>query len=403
MAILLKEYNPDIECVIYEIREQHTTWGGALNFRCNGLRVLDKLGVYQDILSVAAETNEFDFYSANGSHIGVLPMGHLHKRKYGYGCMRILRSLLHEKIMAKATQAGITVHMGKRLSTIDETEDSVKVTFEDGTTETGDILVGADGIHSVVRTKHVQPSLEPTYTGLSSLYSLVPTSTLQSPLYFNDNFGAIMLSSGLFATGFYDKERQHMYWFNTHEVASRDRDGWTAHGKESEIIKAEVLERTRNITIPLVREIVESSPDIKFYPIYTLPSGGKCHTGRTLLIGDAAHGTPPSVFDLMIAMPPHIGQGTSMALEDTVLLARLLAEKTDIATVFQKFDKIRRPRIETFFKYAQTSGNLRRETGPWGQWLKEWGMWLFLKITPEWWSSVPFEYDVITVSLETPK
>jgi 2-polyprenyl-6-methoxyphenol hydroxylase-like FAD-dependent oxidoreductase len=93
LAILLKEYNPDIECVIYEIREQHTTLGGALNFRCNGLRVLDKLGVYQDILSVAAEINEFDFYSANGSHIGVLPMGHLHKRKYGYGCMRILRSL----------------------------------------------------------------------------------------------------------------------------------------------------------------------------------------------------------------------------------------------------------------------------------------------------------------------
>jgi len=248
------------------------------------------LGVYQDILSVAAETNEFDFYSANGSHIGVLPMGNLHKRKYGYGCMRILRSLLHEKIMAKATEAGITIHMGKRLTAIDETQDSVKVTFSDGTTETCDILVGADGIHSTVRTKHVQPILEPTYTGLSSLYSLVPISTLQSPLYFNGNFGAIMLSSGLFATGFYDRERQHMYWFNTHEVASRDRDGWTAHGKESETIKAQVLERTSNITIPLVREIVESSPDIKFYPIYTLPSGGKWYTGRTILIGDAAHG-----------------------------------------------------------------------------------------------------------------
>ena len=102
-------------------------------------------------------------------------------------------------------------------------------------------------------------------------------------------------------------------------------------------------------------------------------------------------------------MPPHIGQGTSMALEDTVLLARLLAEKTDIAAVFQKFDKIRRPRIETFFKHAQTSGNLRRETGPWGQWLKEWGIWLMLKIIPEWWSSVPFEYDITTVSLESPK
>jgi 2-polyprenyl-6-methoxyphenol hydroxylase-like FAD-dependent oxidoreductase len=111
---------------------------------------------------------------------------------------------------------------------------------------------------------------------------------------------------------------------------------------------------------------------------------------------------PPYICSDFVAMPPHIGQGTSMALEDAVLLARLLAEKTDIATVFQKFDKIRRPRIETFFKYAETSGNLRRETGPWRQWLKEWGMWIMLKIIPESWSSAPFDYDIITLGLDTP-
>ena len=52
-----------------------------------------------------------------------------------------------------------------------------------------------------------------------------------------------------------------------------------------------------------------------------------------------------------------------MALEDTVLLCRLLQEKNDIATVFQKFDAIRRPRIETFFKYSQRSGE--SEEGDW--------------------------------------
>lgn len=83
-----------------------------------------------------------------------------------------------------------------------------------------------------------------------------------------------------------------MYWFNTHEVPAKNRDGWTAHGKEYEVIKEQVLERTKHIRIPLVREIIESSPNIKFYPIYTLPSGGKWYTGRTILIGDAAHGIP---------------------------------------------------------------------------------------------------------------
>jgi 2-polyprenyl-6-methoxyphenol hydroxylase-like FAD-dependent oxidoreductase len=209
--------------------------------------------------------------------------------------MRILRSLLHEKIIGKVTEAGVAIHMGKRLVAIDETQDSVKVTFADGTVDTCDILVGADGIHSVVRTMHVQPSLEPTYTGLSSLYSLVPATNLQSPLYFKGNFGAIMLSNGLFATVFYDKARQHMYWFNTHEIAAKDRDGWTAYGKESDIIKEQVHERTKNIKIPLVKEIIDISPNIKFYPVYTLPSGGKWYTERTILIGDAAHGSPLSI------------------------------------------------------------------------------------------------------------
>jgi len=101
-------------------------------------------------------------------------------------------------------------------------------------------------------------------------------------------------------------------------------------------------------------------------------------------------------------MSPHNGQGTSMALEDAVLLSRLLQEKNDIATVFKKFDEIRRPRIETFFKYAERSGSLRKQTGPWKQWLKEWIMWFTLKVIPESWSSMPFEYDITKVSLDTP-
>jgi len=196
------------------------------------------------------------------------------------------------RFLGKATEAGIEIHMGKRLVAIDETEDSVKVTFEDGTMDTCDILVGADGIHSVVRTMHVHPSFEPSYTGLSSLYSLVPIRSIKSPLYFKGNFGAIMLSSGYFSTGFYDKARQHMYWWNTHEAAAKDRDEWTAM-ERSPSYQATSQGEDAEYHHSIVKEIIDISPDIKFYPIYTLPSGGKWYTGRTILIGDAAHGTTP--------------------------------------------------------------------------------------------------------------
>jgi hypothetical protein len=104
------------------------------------------------------------------------------------------------------------------------------------------------------------------------------------------NMGVILFRRGMFATGMCDKKGENMYWFNTQEIPAKDRDGWTAHGKEKDAIKAEVLERVKEIKIPLVKEIVEQSPDLRFYPIYNLPIGGKWYTQRTILIGDAAHG-----------------------------------------------------------------------------------------------------------------
>jgi 2-polyprenyl-6-methoxyphenol hydroxylase-like FAD-dependent oxidoreductase len=101
-------------------------------------------------------------------------------------------------------------------------------------------------------------------------------------------------------------------------------------------------------------------------------------------------------------MSPNIGQGTSMALEDTVLLSRLLQDGDNLSTVFKKFDDIRRPRIKEFFTMAGHSGDMRRVTGPWAQWIKEWVMWFGLKIMPESWTTAPFEYDVFSVSLDTP-
>lgn len=289
--MLLKKSNPSIDLTIYEIREQPPTLGGAINLTCNGLRILDQLGVYRELEAESAETPEFECFNAAGKKLGAIRTGNVTKEKYGYGTMRVMRTVIHAKLLKRLGEEGITVKWGMNLKKIDEETDSVKCIFADGTVDSCDMLVGADGIHSMVRSLRVDPVIEPTYTGLSALYSIVNVKDLKTPVFFSGNFGFIWTEEGMFAAGYCDKKKENMYWFNTHTVEPRDREGWTLHGQESENIKSEVMKRLKGVDVPFMKELVENSPDMRFYPTYRLPLGGRWFTRRCILIGDAAHGT----------------------------------------------------------------------------------------------------------------
>jgi 2-polyprenyl-6-methoxyphenol hydroxylase-like FAD-dependent oxidoreductase len=402
MALLLKTHL-NLDCVIYEIRETHSTIGGAINLTCNGLRIFDKIGIYKALQEHCAETPDFEWVNATGTSIGVLRTGNLTMKKYGYGTKRVLRTFLHEQLERRLAEEEIPVRMGKKLVKVEESADSVTVMFADGCRDTADLLIGADGIHSAVRTSFIEPALEPEYTQLTSLYSIMKTADIKSTPYFHGNFGAISFRHGMVGTGFCDPERSTMYWFNSHEVKeAHDRDGWIAQGKDLDKLKQEVLERTKEINIPYVKEFIETAPDLRFYPIYRLPLGGKWYSERSVLIGDAAHGMLPLAGRAtdFVAMSPHVGQGTSMALEDAYLLYRLLEQQSDnLPKAFKTYDEVRRPRIKEIEGYANTGGDLKRETGPWKQWFKEWMIWAWLKIAPESLTSYPFMYDITTVKL----
>lgn len=88
------------------------------------------------------------------------------------------------------------------------------------------------------------------------------------------------------------------------------------------------------------------------------------------MLGDAGH-----------VMPPHVGQGVGMSLEDAFLLSRLLqASPPDapLSETFSQFDRIRRPRIEKFCKQAAERGDQRKKTSPWMHWAKEIVLWAAL-------------------------
>ncbi|OJJ33373.1 hypothetical protein ASPWEDRAFT_30453 [Aspergillus wentii DTO 134E9] len=367
----------DISCTVYELRPEPTTLGGAIGIFSNGLRLLDRLGVYDSLLSRGSSHSNLTIHSLQGSVLGEQEIVGGAKEKMGFGYMRIKRVDLQDVLLEAVHKADIPVHFDKRLTTIEENQDSVTVTFSDGTTDTADILLGCDGIHSQARRLYVDPAQVPEYSGLSSLFSIIPTSTLtKSPIR---GMNATLTQEGMFMATTCTASDDEIYWGFSKQVPLPDsndtRDGWEVHRKEEvEGFKDSLLgllENAHGEWAATLKEIVSETSSMQFFPVYRLPFGGAWSKGRCLLLGDAAH-----------AMPPHAGQGVSMALEDAFFIARLLKDPSaSVADIYERFDKIRRPRVDELARLAAQNAKVRKNSGPWGLWMKECAIWAYMGIS----------------------
>jgi 2-polyprenyl-6-methoxyphenol hydroxylase-like FAD-dependent oxidoreductase len=345
---------------------------------CNGTRLLDRLGVYKPLLLRAAPAQEMSLYSSQGKLLVEMELGAWSAEKTGYKHLRIQRTDLQDVLLEKIQSEEIQIHYDKQLMAIDENDGGVTVSFSDGTTDAGDLLLGCDGIHSMVRKLYIDPQVQPEYSGISNIFSFLPASDLPQTASPITRMTGALTPHGAFALVPCSASNDTLFWMYSHGVpippAGNTRDGWEEHSKTAtEGFKPTILtavDSVRGQYGDLLKHVINLTEVVKFYPIFRLPLGGKWSRGRCLLLGDAGH-----------AMAPHVGQGVGMALEDAFLLSRLLqASPSDapLSEIFSQFDRIRRPRIEKLYKQAAGKGEQRKETGPWIHWMKEIVIWAAL-------------------------
>jgi 2-polyprenyl-6-methoxyphenol hydroxylase-like FAD-dependent oxidoreductase len=378
-AIRLKTQN-GINVVLYEIRSKPTTLGGAINIPSNGLRLLKRLGLYDELVARGSSASHLNVHSLRGPILVDVDMAGWSREKVGYGFMRVLRADLMDVLLNAAKEHGIPIHFGARMTKIKENERDVTVSFANNTTDTADLLLGCDGIHSAVRTFHVSPETSPEYTGIANMFAIIPTTSLSEPN--RDIVPALhmtLTSNGLLGAMPCTASGDQVYWFYSCEVSipggGDNREGWEAFGKNAvDGFKENVLgiiQEAQGGWANQLREIIQKTETIKFYPIYKMPQAVVWSTKRCLLLGDAAH-----------AMPPHAGQGTSMALEDVFLLSRALEGGWHtLDEVFREYEAVRRPRVEAIGRASAENGEVRKSTSPLGLMMKETvlgaGFWLY--------------------------
>lgn len=300
VASALALHRLGLHCIIYELRSQPSTIGGAVNLTPNALRYLDHLGVLARLRGYGCEVNALELFSTRTGHkVGTISYENV--SRLGYKALRVLRADLLRALLEELAEVGVKVEYGKKLVTVTETEPLVEAAFDDGTRATGDLLLGCDGTHSATRTSCVEPTRKPVYLGVATAHGLLKTSAVTEKIHFRDS--AINTSQrGWLLTSYCDADKESIFFamvMNTKEQAFPE--GWRVRGTDQVATRLEILAKISDSQIPCLKEMVDKVEDLSFYPMYRLAPNGRWSSGRVMLLGDAAHAVKKPPFPCIIA------------------------------------------------------------------------------------------------------
>jgi len=343
-----------IEATVYEAYEAPADYAGLfLNTASNGLDVLRTLGIDVPSRADGFPIPRMVMWSGTGKRLGEVANGV--RLPDGTVSVVVKRGTLQRMLREEAESRGIGIEYGKRLTSYEVAEDGgVIARFEDGTQAEGDLLVGADGIHSRVRRVMDPEAPRPSYTGLLSLggYALgprIPPTTDTQHFVFGKRafFGYLVRESG------------EIWWF-----ANVARPEEPSRKELSGISSAEWKRRLRELfsdDIDLIGEIIESTQgEIGAYPVHDIPTAPTSHKGPAVLIGDAVHATSPNS-----------GQGASIAAEDAIVLGKCLRDIPNTEGAFPAYERLRRECVEKVVAYSRRIGQSKAISNPVARWLRD--------------------------------
>jgi 2-polyprenyl-6-methoxyphenol hydroxylase-like FAD-dependent oxidoreductase len=244
------------------------------------------------------------------------------------GPRTLTRATFYRVLQEEAGRRGITVTHGRRLVSAEAGPGGVVATFDDGSTESGDVLVGADGLRSVVRTLIDPDADEPRFTGLTVVYGYTRAEGLPAaPGIYR------MIRGSRAGFGYTTAPDGATFWFARIQETERSRDEIAA------VTPAQwrefAHEKFTGDPLPCAGIIAATGDEVFGGHSYDVPTTRLWSTGRMVLVGDAAHAASPSA-----------GQGASMALEDSVVLALCLRDLPDAPSAFLAYERLRRTRVE---------------------------------------------------------
>ncbi|GGJ51315.1 FAD-dependent monooxygenase [Streptomyces brasiliensis] len=319
------------ETVVFERADSLRDGGAGLHIWTNGVLALDCLGVAGRVLEVAPVQHVAHFTTWRGEVLGAWPVGDFIER-YGAPTIAVERSVLHG-VLREALD-GSPLRTGAEVVSFDQDADGVTVRFADGSSERGDLLIGADGIHGAVRDHLFGPARN-RFSGYIAWRGRAPMEHADIP---PGTFNAVFGPGTRFT--YYDVAPGLVHWMSVANGAPGGRDGAGA--------RAMLLRRHEGWAGP-VADILRATPEewILRGDVEGRKPERAWGRGRVTLLGDAAH---PITFN--------IGQGACQALEDALVLAEYLDQPGDAVAALRRYEAERRARTAPLQKIAWRIGKM---------------------------------------------
>jgi 2-polyprenyl-6-methoxyphenol hydroxylase-like FAD-dependent oxidoreductase len=349
-----------IEATVFEAYpETDPELGSYFTITANGLTALGAIDAFELVETIGFSHRCNVLWNHAGRRLATIPLDSSLSDSPPAHTMK--RSRLARTLQDEAIRRGIPIHFGHRLTDAEITDrGGVVARCDGGTTHHGDLLVGADGVHSVVRRAIDPEAPSGRYVGLTNFGGITTGAADEiEPGAWHMIFGR----RGFF--GYSATPDGNAIWFANWPrpmIQHDERAATSGHEWKAQLV--ELFKDDAGLAVELIQAgtlelAADNTHDLGHVPIW--------HRGPLVVIGDAAH-----------APAPTSGQGASMAIEDGVVLAGSLRDHETIEAALADYERLRRERVEKVVAFG-ARGSSNKTPGLLGRFVRDLALPLFFR------------------------